>query len=92
MANLELLKLVIEVLSTRTAEYDREVKGEAYRQLPGLVEYLMIAQNRPEVHCYRRTGAGWEEQRYGPGDTVSMLEGGLSIAIATIYERLNMPV
>ena len=84
-------RLVIEVLSTKTAEYDRAVKGEAYRQLPGLVEYLLIAQNRPEVHCCRRTGASWEEQRYGPGGTVSVLEGELSIAMATIYERLNIP-
>ena len=85
-------RLVIEVLSTRTAEYDREVKGEAYRQLPGLIEYLLVAQNRPEVHCYRRTTAGWEEQRYGPGDNVPVLAGELSITMATIYERLNRPV
>ena len=83
-------KLIIEVLSTKTAEYDREIKGEAYRQLPGLLEYLLIAQDRAEVRCYRRTDAGWEEHGYGPGDTVPVLEGGLSVSMATIYERLNI--
>ena len=84
-------KLVIEVLSGSTAEYDRDVKGQAYQQLPNLEEYLLIAQDRPEVDCYRRAGARWEECRYGPGETVPVLDGELMLMVTTIYERLRIP-
>jgi Uma2 family endonuclease len=83
-------RLVIEVLSESTAEYDRTVKAEAYRLLPSLQEYLLVALDWAEVHCCRRTGEGWVKERYGPGDDVPVLGGELPIPLAAIYERLGL--
>ena len=46
--------LVVEVLSDSTAAYDRGLKFAAYRQLPSLVEYVLIAPERKSVEVFRR--------------------------------------
>ena len=46
--------LVVEVLSESTAAYDRGLKFAAYRQLPSLVEYVLIAPERRSVEVFRR--------------------------------------
>lgn len=51
--------LIVEVLSPSTEGYDRGDKFAAYRQLPSLQEYVLIAQNRPSVDHYQRQGEQW---------------------------------
>lgn len=46
--------LVVEVLSPSTESIDRREKMLAYRTLPSLREYLLIAQDRRQVELYRR--------------------------------------
>ena len=46
--------LIIEVLSDSTEAYDRGRKFEHYRHLDSLVEYVLIAQQRPHIESYRR--------------------------------------
>lgn len=47
-------KLVVEVLSESTEAYNRGLKFAAYRQLPSLLEYLLIDPDRRRVEAYRR--------------------------------------
>lgn len=51
-------KLIIEVLSTSTEDYDRGRKAAHYRTLPSLVEYLVVAQDRPHVEQFTRESEG----------------------------------
>lgn len=46
--------LVVEVLSDSTAAYARGSKFAAYRHLPSLVEYVLIAPERKSVEVFRR--------------------------------------
>ena len=46
--------LIVEVLSDSTESYDRGLKFEHYRTLPGLKYYLLITQDRPHVELYQR--------------------------------------
>ncbi len=46
--------LIIEVLSASTEAYDRGRKFAQYRGLESLMEYVLIAQDGPQVECYRR--------------------------------------
>ncbi|MFZ4790521.1 MAG: Uma2 family endonuclease [Candidatus Competibacteraceae bacterium] len=81
-------KLVIEVLSPGTIQRGREFKRLAYRQLPGLQDYLLVAQNSRSVTIYRRLPDGWEQERYGPGEVVELRSLGLSLPISQIYEEV----
>ena len=47
-------KLVLEVLSPSTQRVDRQEKAVNYRHIPSLDEYILVAQDRPEVTIYRR--------------------------------------
>ncbi len=49
-------KVVVEVLSPSTADYDRGRKFTHYRRLASLREYVLISQDRPLVEHYVRQG------------------------------------
>lgn len=78
--------LVVEVLSPSTEAIDRREKLQAYRRLPGLREYILIAQDRIEVVVHRRSGDDrWESFAYEPGDTVDFASVGLAVPMDAIY-------
>lgn len=81
-------KLVIEVLSPSTDQRDREFKRITYRQLPGLQEYLLVAQNSRRVICYRRLPDGWEQETYGAKEAVGLKSVDLILPLARIYEDI----
>jgi Uma2 family endonuclease len=81
-------RLVVEVLSESTASYDRSEKAMAYRLLPGLSDYLLVAQDQIEVTCLHKAQADWSARGYGPGEPVTVLGGELTIPVNAIYERL----
>ena len=41
--------VVVEVLSESTERYDRDAKFQAYKQLPSLKEYVLVAQDEPLI-------------------------------------------
>jgi len=47
-------RLIVEVLSPSTEDHDRGRKFAHYRTLPSLVEYLVVAQDRPYVERFFR--------------------------------------
>jgi Uma2 family endonuclease len=49
--------LIVEVLSKSTEDYDRGKKFVYYRALPSLVEYVLVAQDRPHVEHFTRQPA-----------------------------------
>jgi Uma2 family endonuclease len=59
-------RVIVEVLSPSTADYDRGGNFAHYRRLPSLQEYLLISQDAPLVEHYVRQGPDtWQltEQR-----------------------------
>ena len=50
--------LVVEVLSPSTADFDRGTKFGYYRQVPSLVDYLVISQEKPRVEHHWRGEEG----------------------------------
>lgn len=53
-------RLIVEVLSPSTMDYDRGEKFARYRQIDALQEYLLVAQDRPHVeHYVRQDEASW---------------------------------
>lgn len=47
--------LVVEVLSSSTEDFDRGTKFGHYRQIPSLIDYLVISQDKPRVEHHWRT-------------------------------------
>ena len=51
--------LLIEVLSPSTEAYDRGSKLAHYRKIASLREYLLVAQDQPNIERYVRQGDVW---------------------------------
>ncbi len=78
--------LIVEVLSTGTAAYDRGIKFSHYRQIPTLREYALIDINERSVDVYRLGSEGfWVLHPYAQGETVFFSSADLAIPSALIF-------
>ncbi len=79
-------KLVVEVLSPSTEDYDRGEKLGSYKQIPSLEEVVLIAHDRREVEVVRREPDGsWSRQIAGDDDRVRLTSLGCELAVSEIY-------
>lgn len=78
--------LIVEVLSPSTEATDRREKLAAYRRIPSLQEYVLIAQDECSVEIYRRNGdIGWHYLAFTDNDSVEFASIGLRLPMAEIY-------
>ncbi len=79
-------KLIVEVLSPSTEHVDRAEKRYNYRWLAALEEYVVVAQDTPQVTVYRR------EEHWKPvvldshEATLELRSIGLALPLARVYE------
>ena len=80
--------LLIEVLSPSTESLDRGGKFVNYTHIPLLQEYVLVAQDVPQVEIMRRRNA-WRPDFLFMGDALTLECVNLSIPVATIYQTLT---
>ena len=94
-------KLIVEVLSPSTEEFDRGGKFKDYQQLASLEEYVLIDQDERRVECWRRRFPKeavpipqdeWHLEVYQAEDTVVLESIGLTIAMVDLYRGVILPV
>ena len=78
---------VVEVLSESTESTDRREKLAAYKRLPGLRAFLLIAQAEQSIEVHARNAQGqWTAVRYGTGESIDEAAlGGESLSLAVVY-------
>jgi len=82
--------LIIEVLSPSTAMLDRREKLFNYQKLESLQEYVMVSQTEFNVELYRRDPEGWLVQSLSIGESLQLRSIDLAIALAEIYEDIEL--
>jgi len=65
-------KVVVEVLSPGTQEYDRGEKLQHYQQVASLEAIVLVDYRSPLVELWTRQGDGWTMDPFGAGQTVPM--------------------
>lgn len=85
--------VLIEVLSPATEAYDRGAKFEAYRSLPSLSDYLLVAQDRAAVELYTRQAADrWLLTPYTGLEAVVRIESiGCELRLVDLYDKVEFP-
>lgn len=93
-------KLIVEVLSDSTANFDRGDKFADYQQLESIEEYVLINTHRQRVECFRRDMQDsdkdadtelWTLQSYLPLNTVFELQSiGFTGSLAELYENVEL--
>jgi Uma2 family endonuclease len=81
--------LVVEVLSPSTAAYDRGEKFAAYRQLPGLQEYLLVDPAARRCDLYRKGADGlWVLHPGAPEGGVRLESVSLDLDGARLWDEV----
>jgi Uma2 family endonuclease len=85
-------KVLIEVLSPSTSDYDHGRKFAYYRQLASLVEYLLVAQEEVRVEHYTRQSDGsWRlEETDDPAAVIVLPAIGCVLSLVEVYEKVPM--
>jgi Uma2 family endonuclease len=85
-------KVIIEVLSESTADYDRGRKFEHYRTIDSFVEYVLIAQDKAHVeHFLRQSPTQWlfsETNRIE--DTIALTSIDCQLSLADVYAKVDL--
>jgi Uma2 family endonuclease len=82
-------RLIVEVLSKSTANYDRGLKFVHYRSIPTLSDYLIVAQDSVSVEHHRRqSDNAWLLREYSSlEDVVRIASIEADISLAAVYEE-----
>lgn len=85
--------LVIEVLSPSTRQIDRREKLLAYQQVPSVLEYIIVEQEKIHIELHRRQPNGsWITYFYNKSDRdvdIEFQSVGLKTNLDEIYSRVD---
>jgi len=85
-------KVIVEILSPSTRQYDRTVKLEHYKQIEELMHCILIEQDHVEVeHYYRDEAGNWQNRIYESlEDVVRLPDMDLELPVVEIYLGINL--
>jgi len=84
-------KVVVEILSPSTADYDHGAKFELYRQVPSIEEYVLISQSSAKVEVFtKQSEHTWSLTIFdGPEEPVRLQAVGVEFPLAELYEDVE---
>ena len=79
-------RLLVEVLSPSTQEYDRGEKLEHYKTIASLGEVVLVAHDRRQVEVYRREPDGaWSRHVAVDDETLRLTSLDCDLSLADVY-------
>ncbi len=82
--------LLFEVLSPSTEQNDRNQKLEQYLQIPSLMGYFLVAQDKPLVEAHTRSGDDWLRHECAGLDSALVIPAlDCEIPLSEIYRRVR---
>ena len=84
-------KLVVEVLSEGTADYDSGEKLEHYKKVPALEAIMLVDHRERRVELWTRAAAGFVMQTHHAASVVEIACIGCSLRVDELYELAREP-
>lgn len=81
-------RLIVEVLSKSTREYDKNLKRQIYQAIPSLEEYVLIEQDFVEITVFSKSDL-WQSTYYFLGDEITFESIDLTLPVLEIYQRVD---
>ncbi|HKY34579.1 MAG TPA: Uma2 family endonuclease [Polyangiaceae bacterium] len=79
-------RLLVEVLSPSTEDYDRGEKLGNYKQVPSVQEVMFVAHDRREIEVVQREADGtWSRRITRDGETVVLASIDCEVSVSEIY-------
>ena len=79
-------RVIVEVLSASTEQYDRGEKLAHYKQIDGLAEIILVAHDSRRLERWRRDDEHWELHVTHGDDTVTLDSIGCALPLTDIYD------
>lgn len=85
-------KVILEILSPSTMNYDYGEKFRLYRKLPSFEEYVLVFQDWPRIETFRKTPDNrWVLSTFEGLDAVAVIESvALSLPLRDVYEGVAL--
>jgi Uma2 family endonuclease len=85
-------KVIFEVLSSSTENYDRGEKRDHYQQIDTLREYVLLSQDQRTIELWRRATASaeWSHSTHGPGDIVDLTSIACRLDVNELYDAAGI--
>ena len=85
------VKLVVEVLSPSTREFNHYGKLEEYKSIPSMLHVLLVEPNAPQVGVWSRVGdAVWRYAEFeGMEGIISLDSPAIELALSDVYADLS---
>ena len=86
-------RLIVEVLSPSTRDFDTMEKVEEYKAIATLADILFVEPNAPElVHWFRDEAGLWRRERIEGIESAVTLGGlGIELPLAAVYDGIPFP-
>jgi Uma2 family endonuclease len=84
-------KVVVEVMSPSTAEYDRDEKLRQYQQIDTLAHIVLVAHDAVRIDVFTRRGEGrqgaegWTMRSFGPGSLAELAAIECTLDVDSIF-------
>lgn len=80
---------IVEVLSPSTEAQDRRAKLRDYRSIPGLKDYLLVAQDDVWIEHYTLLDNGlWTLRDAGAGERITLASCGVDLSVDDVYRKV----
>jgi Uma2 family endonuclease len=83
-------QVLVEVLSPETERTDRREKFLSYTQIDTLQEYLLVAQDKPEVTVFRRSRNWQSEVVQLAADPIRLTSLDFALPLGAVYEKVSL--
>lgn len=85
-------RLIVEVLSQSTEDYDQGDKFEHYKTLPSLSEYVLVSHRERRIEVFARDReATWTCQTAQSGEVARLASIGARLEVDELYEAASEP-
>ena len=84
-------KLVVEVTSSSTEDYDRGAKLQQFQTIPSLVAIVIVSHRKPEVEVWIRTNSTWSRSVARGGERASIAALDVEIDVDALYAAAAEP-
>jgi Uma2 family endonuclease len=88
----EVPRVIVEVLSDSTEKDDRTTKFAVYRACPSVQEYVLVATEYQTVEVYCRGEPRWTYQSYGPGESIELESLEVRLLVDQLYRLTDVPL
>jgi Uma2 family endonuclease len=82
-------QIIIEVLSDSTEKYDRGAKFSLYRNIPSVLEYILVSSQERKIESFHRNGSDWIFREASESEVLQFQSLDVVLKIEDVCEKVE---